>query len=155
MVHNPFLPSKTLWFSWREFSSEHSYHHVEAHTIYGSAGDLAASIVTETYMESWTLSYIDIQKFFDRQTWIQVLICLVTVAQCGKTYAKRLETRFEQFSHWNYISKATFDFYILEWSLMYCQNKMISTHNMNSDFYQRKCEVVGVRKWPELPKYTL
>ena len=30
---------------------------MEAHTIHGSAGDLAASIVTETYMESWTVSY--------------------------------------------------------------------------------------------------
>ena len=69
--------------------------------------------------------------------------------------AKRLVTRFELFSLGNYIFRATFDFYFLERSLVYCQKKTISTLNVYSEFYQRKCEVAGVRKWPELPKYTL
>ena len=69
--------------------------------------------------------------------------------------AKRLVTRFELFSLGNYIFRATFDFYFLERSLVYCQKKTISTLNVYSEFYQRKCELAGVRKWPELPKYTL
>ena len=43
----PFYPQNLL-----KFSSKHEYLHVEAHTIHSSAGDLVASIVTETYMES-------------------------------------------------------------------------------------------------------
>ena len=69
--------------------------------------------------------------------------------------AKGLVTRFEQFSPGNYIFRATFDFYFLERLLVYCQKKTISTLNVYSEFYQRKCEVAGVREWPELPKYTL
>ena len=68
---------------------------------------------------------------------------------------KRLVTRFELFSVRNNIFKETLDFYFLERSSVYCQNKTISTLNANSEFHQQKSEVAGVRKWPELPKFTL
>ena len=118
--------------------------------------------------------YIHIEIFWSTNSYFfsfQVLIFHITVAYRGnlrkkiykasfltrynmiyiKTFVsavegvwQRLVTRFVLFSLGNYIFRATFDFYFLERSLVYCQKKTISTLNVYSEIYQRN--------WPGGPQ---